>query len=198
MLTKGARPEATDPTDPKSQDRAKMEKSAATSEGRDSKSQDADGQDSRDRFDADAGRRFLRDLGIDQADFYAGFAMQLAMANSDGQHCDEINSKFDLAFVRGVKPRDQVETVAAMQMAIAHRLAIGCARRFSSGVPLPELEIYERMFTRLVRTYLAGMEGLQVLPQRQQSWSDSSECFGPGSRPGCCGWQNHAARPACA
>ena len=32
---------------------------------------------------------------------------------------------------------------------------------FSSGAPLPELEIYERMFTRLVRTYLAGMEGLK-------------------------------------
>jgi hypothetical protein len=163
MPKKRASTEISDLSNPKSGEQAGTERSTRTSEGGDSKSQAADEQDGR---DAEVARQFMRSLGIHDPGFYAGFLKQLVIANSDGKHCDEIDSKFDLGYVQGVKPRDQVEAAQAMQMAIVHRLAIGVSRRLSNAKSLQELEIYERIFTRLVRTHSAGMGALKFYRTR--------------------------------
>jgi hypothetical protein len=104
----------------------------------------------------------MQELGTNDPDFFAGFAKLAVIANSDGNKCDEVNSDFDLAFVRGIKPRDQVEAALAMQMAATHRLIMGCTRHLLSATSPLEIEIYGQLLTKLNRTYLAQMEALKI------------------------------------
>jgi hypothetical protein len=161
MSTKVARQKAKISIHSKVQDRAKVKISNAN-EAETSKSKAPDEQDSQGRSNPDAGRRFMRDLGIDDRDFYVGFAKQIVAVNSDGKHSDEINSNFDLAFVRGAKPRDQIESALAMQMAATHRLIMGCTRRLLSATNPFEIQIYGQILTKLNRTFIAQMEALKI------------------------------------
>lgn len=162
MFKMSAIPEAIDLCDPKLHDDvARIEKSTPTNEGAESKSVATDGQHLKDLSEPDAARRF-RHLGMHDADFVTGFFKQMVMVSSDGEHCNETNSNFDLAFVRGTKPRQQVEAALAMQMSIVHRYTIQFARRISTAGSLQEFEILERIFTKLCRTYLSQMQTLKI------------------------------------
>jgi hypothetical protein len=157
-MCKVTRPEGSDPRDPQFHDLANVGKSTPISGGDDSMSK---GAGDLKVLAADAERGFLQCLGIQDRDFWVGFAKQLVIVNSDGKRNDEIDTNFDLAFVRGAKPGDQVAAASAMQLSIVHRLAVICARRFLTASSHQELEIHQRMFTALVRTYSGGMQAFK-------------------------------------
>jgi hypothetical protein len=59
-------------------------------------------------------------LGTADLDFADGLIRQLADASRQGHTVDERGLNFMLAMVRGIEPKDQVETMLAAQMAAVH------------------------------------------------------------------------------
>jgi hypothetical protein len=155
-------------SDSKIQPGAQAKPSIQASKGTASKSQAEEGQDSKSRPDVDAGRRYMRELGTDDHDFFVGLTRQIVATSSDGKNCDETNLNFDFAFVRGLKPQDQVESALALQMAGTHRLIMGCTRRLLSATTPQEIEIYGNLLIKLNRTYLDQMEALKAYRRSKQ------------------------------
>src|SRR6201982_2854037 len=62
----------------------------------------------------------LEAVGTTDPDFLDGILCQLLSAGSRGAKADERGLNFMLSVVKGVKPRDQVETLLAAQMAVVH------------------------------------------------------------------------------
>ena len=71
----------------------------------------------------------MRDLGIDDPDFFAGFAKQILAVNSDGKG-DQINSNFEWRLCEARSHVIRLNQRLAMQMTATHRLIMGCTRRF--------------------------------------------------------------------
>jgi hypothetical protein len=67
-------------------------------------------------------------LGTASADFTVGLLSQLACA---GRQIDEVALNFMLSVVQGVKPKDQLETMLAAQMAAIHMATMTFARRLA-------------------------------------------------------------------
>jgi hypothetical protein len=70
-------------------------------------------------------------LGTADTDFVRGLLEQLANAGSQGRQVDEAKLNFMLAVVKGVKPKDQLEAMLAVQMAAIHMATMTFARRLA-------------------------------------------------------------------
>jgi len=68
--------------------------------------------------------------------------------------------------VVGIAPWDSVEALLATQMAATHKLAMDAGRRMHTSDLLPQLEMNERAFTKLTRTFLAQMDVLKKHRQK--------------------------------
>lgn len=66
-----------------------------------------------------------------------------------------------LAMVAGVKPRDQVESMLAVQMAAIHDATLEMAARMKRVDTLPQHDSAERSLNKLARTFAAQMEALK-------------------------------------
>jgi hypothetical protein len=64
--------------------------------------------------------RACRHLGPTEPDFLNGILNQLANPASLGQKIDELRRNFLLTIVKGIEPKDQLETMLAAQMAPVH------------------------------------------------------------------------------
>jgi hypothetical protein len=71
-------------------------------------------------------------LGTVSVDFVNGLLKQLANASSHGHQVDEDGLNFMLSVVTGIKPKDQLETMLAAQMAAIHTATMTFARRLAS------------------------------------------------------------------
>ena len=98
-------------------------------------------------------------LGTADADFLSGFLLQLANAASTGNR-DEEMLNFMVSVVKGINPRDQVETMLAAQMAVIHRTFMSYARRVANEGPIEEVEFAERGLNKFARTFTRQMEAL--------------------------------------
>src|SRR5258708_22328941 len=58
----------------------------------------------------------MRSIGTQDLDFYIGLLNQLASVGLRGQQMDEIRLNFMLSVIKGIEPRDQIETMLAAQM----------------------------------------------------------------------------------
>jgi hypothetical protein len=74
-------------------------------------------------------------LGTTDPDFLDGILRQLFTAGSRGGKADEQGLHFMISVIKGVKPRDQVETMLAAQMAAVHNATMTLARRLAHGRP---------------------------------------------------------------
>jgi hypothetical protein len=99
-------------------------------------------------------------LGTADHDFFGGMVRQLRDASSRDK-IDERALNFMLSVVKGIRPRDQVETMLAAQMAAVHMAMLTSARRLSLAEILPHQEAAERAVNRLSRTYATQMEALK-------------------------------------
>jgi hypothetical protein len=103
----------------------------------------------------------MKALATDDVDFPDEILAQLAIASvHDGKVYDrELN--FMVAVVKGIQPRDQLETMLAVQMAAVHSLTMNMVCRLNASFLLPQLEITERAVNRLARTFALQMETLK-------------------------------------
>jgi hypothetical protein len=73
----------------------------------------------------------MTDLATVDPAFFSGVTGQIAKIGSHGQKVDEANSNFLLSVVRAVQPKDELETLLAMQMGAVHAATMMMARRLN-------------------------------------------------------------------
>ncbi len=100
-------------------------------------------------------------LGTTELDFLDGLLGQLANAGSRGKSVDESGLNFMLSVVKGIEPKDQVETMLAAQMAAVHMATMTFARRLAQVENIPQQDSAERAFNKLARTFAAQVEALR-------------------------------------
>jgi len=100
-------------------------------------------------------------IGTADLDFYNGLVNQLANAASTRQKVSERTLNFMLAVIKDIKPRDQVETMLAAQMAAVHLAIMTFARRLANVDNIPQQDSAELAFNKLLRTFTTQMEALK-------------------------------------
>jgi hypothetical protein len=75
----------------------------------------------------DVGQPARKTLGTVSVDFMNGLLRQLANAGSHGRQIDEDALNFMLSVVTGIKPKDQLEAMLAVQMAAIHTATMTAA-----------------------------------------------------------------------
>ncbi len=103
----------------------------------------------------------METLGTTDLDFVSGLLGQLVNAGSQGKSVDESGLNFMLAAVKGVEPKDQVETMLAAQMAAVHMATMTFARRLAHVDNIQQQDSAERAFNKLARTFAAHVEALR-------------------------------------
>jgi hypothetical protein len=105
--------------------------------------------------------RLMEALGTTDPDFLDGILCQLFNVGSRGGKADERTLNFMLSVVKGVKPRDQVEALLAVQMAAVHAATMTMACRLGRTETIPQQDSAERAFNKLARTFAAQVEALK-------------------------------------
>jgi hypothetical protein len=100
-------------------------------------------------------------LGTTDRDFCEGIVEQLGDAASYDCKVDERALNFMLSVVKGIKPRDQVETMLAAQMAAVHVATMTCARQLAQAAKMVQQDCAERAISKLARTFAAQTEALR-------------------------------------
>jgi hypothetical protein len=121
--------------------------------------------------------RLLEALGSNDSDFLNGLLKQLCNVGSTGRSVDEDGLNFMLAMVKGIEPRDQVETMLAAQMAAVHNATMTFARRLNHVENIPQQDSAERAFNKLRRVSQAQFPLLPLLCAFPKSAAD---CGQPG------------------
>ena len=103
----------------------------------------------------------MRALGTDSAEFTDGVLRQLASAVSLGGGADEEAINFALAVIAGIEPKDELETMLAMQMAAIHLATMTFTRRLAHVETLDQQHGSERALNKLARTFAMQMEALK-------------------------------------
>ena len=103
----------------------------------------------------------MRALGTDSQEFMDGVLRQLANAVSPGKDADEEAINFALAVIAGVNPKDELETMLAMQMVAIHLTTMTFTRRLAHVETLDQQHGSERALNKLARTFAMQMEALK-------------------------------------
>jgi hypothetical protein len=94
-------------------------------------------------------------------DFMHGVLSQLTNAGLQGGGVDDKGVNFMLSVIKGIAPRDQVETMLAAQMAAVHMATMTFAHRLAHVENIPQQDSAERAFNKLTRTFATQMEALK-------------------------------------
>lgn len=86
----------------------------------------------------------MADLGTMDPAFFSGVTGQIARIGAQGAKIDETTSNFLLSVVRAVQPRDELETLLAVQMGAIHAATMMLARRLNHVQNLPQQDAAER------------------------------------------------------
>ena len=108
-----------------------------------------------------AQKDIMRALGTNSADFTDGVLQQLANAVSPGRGADEEAINFGLAVIAGVEPKDELETMLAMQMVAVHMATMTFTRRLAHVETLDQQNSAERALNKLSRTFAMQLEALK-------------------------------------
>jgi hypothetical protein len=103
----------------------------------------------------------MADLGTCDPAFQAGITCQVASIGGYGRAIDEVSSNFLLSVVRAVEPRDELESMLAVQMGAIHAATMMMARRLNHVETIPQQDAAERALNKLARTYAMQMEALK-------------------------------------
>lgn len=93
--------------------------------------------------------------------FLAGITGQVARVGTPGATVDDVASNFLLSVVRSVEPRDELETMLAVQMGAIHQATMMMARRLNHVETILQQDAAERALNKLARTYAVQMEALK-------------------------------------
>jgi hypothetical protein len=95
-------------------------------------------------------------------DFAKGLVRQMVNTHwHDGDKIDRTGFLFMLSVVRSIKPKDQLESMLAAQMAAIHMATMKFAGRLSRVKTIVEQDSIERGLNKLARTYTTQMEVLK-------------------------------------
>jgi hypothetical protein len=100
-------------------------------------------------------------LGTSDHEFMTGLLTQLARATSGGANVDEGDLNFMLSFIKGIEPRDQIESTLAAQMATIHMAMMRLTQNLALTDSLPQQDSAERAINRFARTFMAQVEGFK-------------------------------------
>ena len=115
-----------------------------------------------DHPDERVGLALLREaMGAETDEFVAGVLAQLGHACMRDDKIDEGNVNHLFSVVRGIHPRDQIETMLAMQMASIHVLMNQSTELLARCETKEHQAIVERAINSLTRTFAAQMDALK-------------------------------------
>ncbi len=103
----------------------------------------------------------MADLGTCDVYFLSGALDQAAVIGAKGKAVDETNTNFLLSVVRAVQPKDELESMLALQMGAIHIATMAMARRLNHVDTIPQQDSAERALNKLARTYAVQMEALK-------------------------------------
>jgi len=90
-----------------------------------------------------------------------GLCRSSPKAATQGQSLDEVSLNFMIAVIKGIEPRDQLETMLAAQMACIHMLTMDFARRLANADNIQQQDSAERTLNKLARTFSVQVETLK-------------------------------------
>ena len=115
-----------------------------------------------DHVDPLVGWPLLKDaLGCSDTDFLKALLKQLVNASSKGGQVEEVDLNFMVSVIKGVEPRDQIETMLAIQMAAIHSLIMTFTRRLMDVEDIPQQDSAERALNKLARTFVSQVEAFK-------------------------------------
>jgi hypothetical protein len=103
----------------------------------------------------------MRALATDDRDFLSEIVTELGRACADSKTVNEQRVNFMVAVIKGIEPRDQIETMLAAQMATIHSLTMDFASRLANAGALAWRDSAERTLNKLARTFAAQVETLK-------------------------------------
>jgi hypothetical protein len=96
-----------------------------------------------------------------EVEFHAEIISQLGKASVQDGKANERELNFMLAVIKGIQPRDQLETMLAAQMACVHSLTMDMAGRLKGSFTLDQQDVTERALNKLARTFATQLEALK-------------------------------------
>jgi hypothetical protein len=105
--------------------------------------------------------QLMRALGTGEVDFSVEILSQLASISVRDGKVNERQLNFMVDVVKGIQPKDQLETMLAVQMAAIHSLAMTFAQRLANVDNIPQQDSAERALNKLARTFTAQLEALK-------------------------------------
>jgi len=103
----------------------------------------------------------MRALATGDVDFFGELLVQLGKASVHDQKVNERELNFLVAIIKGIEPRDQLETMLAAQMAAVHTLTMNFACRLANADNPLQQDSAERTLNKLARTFAAQVEALK-------------------------------------
>ena len=100
---------------------------------------------------------FMESLKTTDTEFACGIINNLVNSHGKG----ETETNYMLAMVRGIEPRDPLETMLAVQMAAIHNATLTFARRLATVETIPQQDSAERALNKLARTFTTQIEALK-------------------------------------
>ncbi|MEN5277435.1 hypothetical protein ABE527_10830 [Brucella sp. TWI432] len=99
-------------------------------------------------------------LGSSDPHFIEGIVVQMIETGHSLKVTSYNASAFTASLVAGVKPRDQVETMLAAQMAAIHNATMKLAARINRADTIPQYDSASRSLNQLSRTFTAQVDAL--------------------------------------
>ena len=100
-------------------------------------------------------------LATSDENFLDGIIKQLAWVGTKGSPVAADALNFMLAMVKGLEPRDQIETMLAAQIAAVHNSTMTFARRLNNVENIPLQDSVGTIFNKLARNFAAQIEALK-------------------------------------
>jgi hypothetical protein len=100
---------------------------------------------------------FMESLKTTDSEFACSIMNNLVNSHGKG----ETETNYMLAMVRGIEPRDPLETMLAVQMAAVHTATLTFARRLATVETIPQQDSAERALNKLARTFTTQIEALK-------------------------------------
>lgn len=95
------------------------------------------------------------------ADYYSGTLSAIANIATTTRQVSAEKMDYLMAMVAGIKPRDQLESMLAVQMAAVHDATMEMAARVKRVDTIQQHDSAERSLNKLARTFAAQMEALK-------------------------------------
>jgi hypothetical protein len=106
---------------------------------------------------------WTRALGVRDTIILEGVLNELLPLSSrhSGEPPDEAKLNYMLAQIKGIGPRDQIESMLTVQMAATHSAMMAAANTLNHVKLIPQIDSAERRFNKLARTFTTQVEALK-------------------------------------